>query len=364
MTLTDFGVFLAPFTDAIRLIILPVFAWVAWKDIKTRRVPNRVWVPLLALGAALFAWDAWTVWGTFEWTFFVMPAAISLFIVIPAAYLMWLLGGFGGADAKAIMTLAIFYPTYPVYYAGSFAFPVVESHVGSFSFTILANAVAVALLFPVALAVWNVSQQNQSKVMFLGQPRDVTTVSTLPGRLLETPDGFTRSGLDLDALRMYLRWRGTTLDEIRADPSAYRDPVTVPEPEEANPPTDGAIVTDGGAPTSSADPVAAAAQDATDSRDPDSTSTADTPAETGTIETDTLAEETDLWGADQFLDDVEYAYGTTPEELRTGLEVLVQKDTVWVSPGTPFMVPIFVGLLTALLYGNLMFAVLQTLGLV
>jgi Type IV leader peptidase family. len=162
MPLTDFGVFLATPTDAIRLVALPIFAWIAWKDIKTRRVSNQVWLPLIILGTVLLSWDAWQAWGTLDWTFFVAPVAVSLFVVIPGAYLMWFVGGFGGADAKAIMTLAILFPTYPAYFIGSDAYPVIESTIGSFSFTILANAVVVALLAPLGLLTLNIIRGDRS----------------------------------------------------------------------------------------------------------------------------------------------------------------------------------------------------------
>jgi preflagellin peptidase FlaK len=37
---------------------------------------------------------------------------------------------------------------------------------------------------------------------------------------------------------------------------------------------------------------------------------------------------------------------------------------VWVSPGLPFVVPMFVGLLLALTYGDLLFGLLGAVGLV
>ncbi|ELY54898.1 A24 family peptidase C-terminal domain-containing protein, partial [Natronolimnohabitans innermongolicus] len=63
----------------------------------------------------------------------------------------------------------------------------------------------------------------------------------------------------------------------------------------------------------------------------------------------------DPWGADAFLEDIDgTAYGTRAGELREGLDVLASKETVWISPGTPFLVPVFLGLLVALLYGDLL----------
>ncbi|MFC6726180.1 A24 family peptidase, partial [Halobium palmae] len=37
--------------DLLRLLVVPVFAWAAWRDVRTRRLPNRVWAPLVVLGS-------------------------------------------------------------------------------------------------------------------------------------------------------------------------------------------------------------------------------------------------------------------------------------------------------------------------
>jgi preflagellin peptidase FlaK len=154
------------------------------------------------------------------------------------------------------------------------------------------------------------------------------------GRLFEDDAGETRSGLDLDALRMYLRWRGATLDDLRADPDRLRDPTSVTETFD---PTDGATHvgprTDGGA-----DVRGGSAVDA---------------------ETD------DSWAAARFLAEIDHgAYGTDAETLRGGLAVVAREERVLVSPGMPFVVPMAVGLLVSLTYGDALFALLGVLGLV
>jgi preflagellin peptidase FlaK len=71
----------------------------------------------------------------------------------------------------------------------------------------------------------------------------------------------------------------------------------------------------------------------------------------------------DTWGAERFLS-AHSAYGTTPTELREGLAVLTEPDreTVWLTPGIPFILPMFAGLLLALTYGDVLFALLSALG--
>ncbi|MFC3477684.1 A24 family peptidase [Halobacterium litoreum] len=308
----------ASIPDLLRLVAVPALGWAAVRDWRTRRVPNDLWSPLAFLGIGLLFWDglmALGVPGGFQP--FAVRAAFSVLFIVPLAYGFWYIGGFGGADARAFMVLAVLFPTYPAYQVAGYALPAVETHLGVFSLTILTNAVLVGLAYPLVLGVRNALDGEFSVVMFVGRRVPVEALATMHGSLLETGSGFTRDGLDLDALRMYLRWRDVSLADLRVDPE-LRDPATLPE--EPGDPTDGAVVTDG-----SGDP----------------------------------------WGAAAFLDDIDSsAYGTTPAELREGLDVVVDSEDVWVTPGVPFILPLFVALLVALTGGDILFYLLSTFGVV
>jgi len=265
---------------------------------------------------------------------FLIRVGVSLLILVPLAYGLWWVGGFGGADAKALMTLAVLFPTYPVFYLATDAYPLVATTLGVFSLTILTNAVLVGLAYPLYLGVRNALRGDRSLVMFVGRRTDVAALAHEHGRLFEDGEGFTRHGLDVDALRMYLRWRGTTLPALRAAPERHRDPESV---DGTSDPTDGAV--DAGDDGRAADP---------------------TPAD---LDADFDADFDDPWAAERFLDDIEgTAYGTTPEKLREGLRVVTTRETVWLSPGVPFIVPVFLGLVVALTYGDLLFGLLRALG--
>lgn len=331
--------------DLARLLAVPLLGWAALRDIRTRRVPNWVWYVLGGLGVVLLVADLVRLapfgdsFGRFE----LIRISLSLGVVIPLAYGFWRLGGFGGADAKALMALAVLFPTYPAYYPPPTLFgvdlppvlPAEPTLVGVFSLTVLTNTVLVGVLFPLALTVRNALAGRFSPVMFLARVVAVGEVLNRHGRLFEDDSGFTRSGLDVDALRMYLRWRGLSLSDLRAAPERYRDPASVGDTHD---PTDGAVD--------------------------------DSAIEHGPASTDGGAEPTgedayaDPWAAEQFLDDIEgSAYGTDAETLRAGLETVAAADEVWLSPGLPFIVPMFVGLLVALTYGDLLYGLLTALGL-
>ena len=353
--------------DLLRLLVIPFFGYVAWRDIKTRRVPNETWYPLAALALVLLVWEFYAIStgdaAAFERRRFYIQVTISIGFIIPLSYLFWLMGGFGGADAKAFFVIALLLPTYPDYALGELgvegalaSLPLVQTTIGVFSLTVLSNTVLMGALYPVGLAARNAASGYLSPGMFVAKPIRWDEATEEYGTLLHftergLTDDLSLSGLrsyfawqrlDLDALRMYLEYRGVTLEKLRANPEQYRDPASLPE--EPNPPGGGAIETDGGEDIAEAD--------AAGNSDPETESEDSAPGYG------------DPWGAEAFLDDIEgTAYGTSPEVLRTGLETLVEDDVVWISPGIPFLVPLFVGLVLSFTYGDVLFATLEGLGL-
>ena len=389
--------------DLLRLLTIPFFAYVAWRDIETRRVPNKTWIPLAALAIVLLIWEL-----TLAMTGGMRPGAarqyyiqtaVSIGFLIPLSYLFWRIGGFGGADAKAFFIIAVLFPTFPTYevwrfglggvltplpgVSSSATLPAVKTTLGVFSVTILSNTVILGALYPFGLALRNAVTGQFSAGMFVGRPVRWDQTTEEYGTLLSFPDrrfwddlslsGIAEysnwRGVDLDALRMYLQWRGLSLEDLRENPERYRDPASLSA--EQNAPGDGAITDD--------PPGDAVDDDTTHNTvsDPGRAESVD-PAENETAQPwspeafldEALGDERpeqpvqDPWAAEAFLDDLDgSAYGTTPETLRNSLDTLTTEDTVWISPGIPFLVPLFVGVVSALTYGDVLFAVLESLGL-
>jgi len=326
----------ATLPDLLRLLVVPVFAWAALRDVRTRRLPNWTWPPLYAFGALLLVWEAAVTWpfAGVEGRLFLVQAAISVLFVAPLGYAFWYLGAFGGADAKALIALALIFPTFPAYDVAGAVFPLVETQIGVFSLTILTNTVLLGLAYPLGLAALNLRRGELSVNAFFARPVATESLPERHGRLFEDDAGETRSGLDLDALRMYLRWRGATLTDVRGDPDRLRDPASVTVTFD---PTDGGTHvgprTDGG-----------------------------TGVERGAASD---AGVDDPWAAERFLAEIDHgAYGTDAETLRGGLAVVAREDRVLVSPGMPFVVPMAVGLVVSLTYGDALFALLGVVGLV
>jgi preflagellin peptidase FlaK len=365
----DVGPLSGTLPDLLRLATVPVFGVLAYRDIQTRRIDSITWVPLTLLGVLLLGveWQRAAAAGGTDLRVFVLTTAISVGFVVSMAYVFHFLGAFGGADARALMTIAVLYPSYPGYVGGEVlsvagvTIPVGDpAPVAVLSFTILTNAVAWGIAYPLLLAARNGAMGHVSKRMFVGIRVRWDAVPETHGKLLDSgskglgerlralayPRG---AGLDLDAVRMYLRWRGATLAELRDDPERFRDPDSLPE--EPNDPTDGAVdldvATDGGEPEDDVEPVEEAVPVGDGIEPPDDDS------------------DNDPWGAATFLDAIESdAYGTSPERLRDGLDRLTTEEQLWITPGIPFLVPVFLGLVAAFVYGDLLVGLLRALGLI
>ncbi|UIP00008.1 prepilin peptidase [Halobaculum sp. CBA1158] len=379
--------------DLLRLLVLPGFAWAAYRDVRTRRVASRLWVPLLAIGALAFAVEAAGAYPFADYAgrLFLVRAGFSLLFLIPFSLLAYRLAAFGGADAKALVVLAVAFPTTPQYvvplwlfpeatWLHTVAFPVYPSTLGVGAMSALTNAVLLGAVYIVALAVANAVAGRFSPAMAVGRWTPVDDLPETHGQLLRVSGLRPERGLDLDALRMYLRWRGTTLAALRADPAAHRDPGSV---EETHAPTDGAVhdgprtdggVDDGGFEFPDSEGDATGDTDATGDPSDAADTTGDTSA-AGDAAGDTDGSDTDgdgdtltvddPWAAERFLTDIEgSAYGTTPETLREGLDRVTREEALWVSPGLPFLVPLFAGLVLALTYGDVLTVALGALGLV
>lgn len=328
--------------DLLRLVAVPALGWAAWRDHRTRRVPGWLWWPLIALGAVLLAWQGLQAAGRPPPSrlLFLLRAGVSVGVLVPLAMVFYRLGLVGGADAKAFVAIGVLFPTYPVYDLGTVVLPLVRPPLGVFSLTVLTNGAILGLLYPAWLVAANLADGERSPAMVRARRVAWTALPETHGRLAESPAGRTLRGLDLDALRMYFRWRDRTLVDLRERPAELRDPATVPD--EPGDPTDGRL-----------DPAERLAPDRP----------VDAPAAGDPFEFGDDWEYEDPWAAEEFLATVGSAYGTTPAQLRDGLELLARADRVWVSPGLPYLVPVFAGLVVGLGYGDALYAGLLAVGL-
>ena len=143
----------ATLLDIARLVVgTTILSYASYTDIKTRRASNMLWFIMGSVGAILLVIQYLTVPAAFDNIFYLIfiPIMIVLMYVFFQLRLI-----FGGADAKAIMALAILVPLEP----SIFEFPLLSSFM-PFSWVILSNSVLLFLLIPVSLLIFNIARRN------------------------------------------------------------------------------------------------------------------------------------------------------------------------------------------------------------
>ena len=94
------------------------------------------------------------------------PIMFSTVLSFALAFVFFRLGFFGGADAKALMCIALLFPTHPAPVILSQQFPLFGSSVPTvfpFALTVLFNAAFLALAIPVSLVLRNLHSRGLRK---------------------------------------------------------------------------------------------------------------------------------------------------------------------------------------------------------
>ncbi len=120
------------------------------RDIRERLVSNKLWVYMILIFAPL---------NVLEYVIrpFSLAFAILQFIFVSAfSYAVYWLGLYGGADAKALMSLSFAFPVYPFFYS----FPLLGRGLNIFAFSTLANSVIVAPALVILIFVKNVLSRD------------------------------------------------------------------------------------------------------------------------------------------------------------------------------------------------------------
>ena len=145
----DIGTYL----DITRLIIgITILSYASFTDIKTRRASNLNWLILGLIGGILLVIQYFTVgFGQYLNYLIFIPVMIGLVYLLFQLRLI-----FGGADAKALMALAILAPIPPSIYQ----FPLYKFTIMPFSWTIFSNSIILFLFIPLSLMIYNISKKN------------------------------------------------------------------------------------------------------------------------------------------------------------------------------------------------------------
>ena len=129
-------------TDIIKFAIaFPLLLYAAYSDIKKREADNWIWI-FIGITGAFFLF--------FNKNYFL--EAISIAISIPIAFLLYIFG-MGGADAKAIMAIALLNPLPPsitIFHSPQFVFPL----------TVLINSLLLILPMPIIFLIYNAIRRD------------------------------------------------------------------------------------------------------------------------------------------------------------------------------------------------------------
>jgi preflagellin peptidase FlaK len=133
------------------MLSLGFLLYASWSDYKTREVSNRVWIVYAPIALALSITEL-LLYDSVKLSLFGLSVGVTVVI----AFVLFYSGGFGGADSKALMCIALALPFFP---AALFT-PVLGSGVSPlsqniFSLAVFSNAVLVAAFSGVALLLYN-----------------------------------------------------------------------------------------------------------------------------------------------------------------------------------------------------------------
>jgi preflagellin peptidase FlaK len=141
-------------------IVILFLVYASWSDYKSREVSDTVWLLLAPLSFVL------TFTGLFIYEQSQLVAYGTCFGLTAAfALVLYYSGGFGGADAKALMCLALALPFYPQNLLTPLAGQPSPISKTFFPITVFSNSVLFAALTAVAILLYNVSSRLRS-----GQP--------------------------------------------------------------------------------------------------------------------------------------------------------------------------------------------------
>lgn len=223
----------------------------------------------------------------------LLYAAASLALGAGFGYGFYYLGTFGGADRYALVVLGFLFPLYPSFPTQFGTFPVVVPEAPFFVLSVLGNTVIAGVAYPAKLFVENVARRHTTNpaLMFLGRRVSTDELHEQFGRVI---------GADGD---VSLRRSGV----LGADGNGISDIDFVRDYVDWR-----------------------GFDSVRDVRDADD-------LRLGAFVDETPWESEDL------------------ERDADSLRELASYDAVWISPGIPFVVPMFVGLVVALIAGDVLF---------
>jgi preflagellin peptidase FlaK len=147
-------------------LCLVFFIYASWSDWKKREVSNKVWLIMAPVALALTAiqFIAYS-------PHLLQLFAVSFGITAALSIALFYVGAFGGADAKALMCLALALPVYPSVLSGIFSFNASFAQI-IFPLTAFTNGVLLAALTVVYSILRNCLWKARRRSLFVGLERE------------------------------------------------------------------------------------------------------------------------------------------------------------------------------------------------
>jgi preflagellin peptidase FlaK len=138
---------------SVRIIIcLVFFVYTSWSDYKTREVSNNIWILFAPLAFAL----TFTELFLYKETSTMLSYGISFSLTTAFALILFYSGGFGGADAKALICLALALPFYPQNLFTPLSREISPISQTFFPFTVFSNSVLLAAATAIYMLFHNI----------------------------------------------------------------------------------------------------------------------------------------------------------------------------------------------------------------
>jgi preflagellin peptidase FlaK len=134
------------------IVVFFALAFASYQDLKTREIDDRVWYTTITVGAVLTALEILTTP-----SYPLLQLGLIMGITAVLALVIYYIGLYGGADAKALLTIAVIMPLPPFTLAATLLpFPLI----------IFGNALILTLLLIPACATWNLVWWMKNKAPF------------------------------------------------------------------------------------------------------------------------------------------------------------------------------------------------------
>jgi archaeal preflagellin peptidase FlaK len=212
------------FAAARIMLSLAFLVYASWSDYKTREVSNRVWVVYAPL-AILLSITELLMYDLSKLPFF----GLSFGVTAVFAILLFYTGGFGGADSKALMCIALALPFYPeALFTPIFASGVSPLAQTIFPLTIFSNSVLLAAASGVYMLLRNIVRRAATgKKMF----EDSLATQSVGKKILVMITGYK-----VPVAKLKEKWHIYPLEDIEneSESSPKRKLVIVPKDQGRN----------------------------------------------------------------------------------------------------------------------------------